>query len=719
VFVHNLAPAEVRRLGLTWDELAATNTGLVIVSITPFGWDTPRADWKGPALITTVASGICDRIGDPGRAPLWIPFNAADFQGGIHAAIAALAGIRARRATGAGQHCWLAITEVMATFLGGSALTAWVLTGQRRPRAGHQMAAFYPWEVVEAADGYFEVITMVDEQWRRFVELLGSPEWAQDERLKNRWLAPQWADELDAHWHPWIKERSRADLWRLFREKRVAFQPIQTIDEVAESEQLAGRGFWADVEHPVAGAYRMPGAPYRLSESPWALRTPPPLLGEHQTAVTGTETFQAWLTPRLPRSRERGPGGEGRPLEGIRVLDHGHVWAGPVLGLALAELGAEVIRVQAPGRASGVAMGGVNPLSVSKAFDPSDIALYHGFDRNKRTITLNAGTPEGRQLYLALAARSDVVIENFAPGVLDRLGLGYAQLSAVNPGIILASLSATGATPGPWQDLVTYGPSLAALYGVKSLLGYHDDPRPREDTADLDPTAAGHACFAILAALEFRERTGRGQFIDMAQGEATMQRIGEPLMDYFMNGRVAGTQGNRYPGCAPHGIYSALGEDRWIAIAVTDEQEWSALLRLTGGDTGPLGDPRFATLEGRLAAQDGLDACLERFTETEDAFDLARRLQEAGVPAHAVMDPPSLLEDENLAALRAAAMEMGPDVPFAASELYQGVVWKLTRTPSLIHTAGKPMGSDNAYVFRDLLGLDGAEIERLRAAGVI
>jgi crotonobetainyl-CoA:carnitine CoA-transferase CaiB-like acyl-CoA transferase len=286
VVIHNLAPAVLDGLG-GYEGLAEGHETLNLVSITVFGYDTPYRDWKGSALTATAASGISDRIGDPGRSPLWIPYCAADFQGGIHGAIAALMAQRARRATGEGQHAWLAITEVMGTYLGGYAVPAYIFTGRRISRSGRHMAAFYPWQVAEAADGYFEVITMVDDQWKRFTDLMGNPPWAEDERLKNRWLAHQWAEELDANWHPWMKERTKAELWQHFRERHIAFQPIQTIAEVVESEQLEVRGFWQEVEHPAAGRIRLPGAPYRLSETPWAIRRPPPLLGQHNAEVYG------------------------------------------------------------------------------------------------------------------------------------------------------------------------------------------------------------------------------------------------------------------------------------------------------------------------------------------------------------------------------------------------------------------------------------------------
>lgn len=407
------------------------------------------------------------------------------------------------------------------------------------------------------------------------------------------------------------------------------------------------------------------------------------------------------------------------PLAGIRVLDHGHVWAGPLLGASFVDMGAEVIKVLAPGRTSGVSMAGARTLGVGSGA-PDDPLSYHGFDRGKRSITLDLSSAEGKELYRRLAGVSDVIVENFSAGVMSRLGLGYEALSAVNPRIILASLSATGETPGPWLDLVTYGPSLAALYGLKSLLGYHDDPFPREDTADLDPTAAGHAFFAILAALEWRERSGRGQHLAMAQGEATMQRIAEPLMDYFLNGRVASTQGNRYPGMAPHGIYRAAGDDRWISIAVRDDDEWAALLAVAGDAASALHESRFATLAGRLAHQDDLDRALEAWTATHEPMALTERLQSARVAAFPVMSPPDLAGNANYLALLRSHTVLEAGVQVSADQIYQSVPWKLTRTPGVLRgPAPASLDADNDYVFGELLGLGDDARRDLRERRVI
>ena len=284
--------AEQRALGLSWEELVADNADLVLVSITTFGIGTQREGWQASSLTTSMASGISYRIGDPDKAPLGLPYDAPLYQGGIHGAISALLGRRAAREAGkagesGGQHIWLSIVDIVGSVMAGAGVAAYVFTGQSRGRAGVRMNAFYPWQVTPVKDGYFEVITMVDRQWESFLQLLGDPQWRDDERLQNRWLAFQHADELDALWHPWMRERTKADLWRQFSENRISFQPVQTIGEVAESEHLRAREFWTET-----AGIQLPGAPYKLSATPWQIRRRPPLLGEHTQELLGEANAQ-------------------------------------------------------------------------------------------------------------------------------------------------------------------------------------------------------------------------------------------------------------------------------------------------------------------------------------------------------------------------------------------------------------------------------------------
>ncbi len=410
------------------------------------------------------------------------------------------------------------------------------------------------------------------------------------------------------------------------------------------------------------------------------------------------------------------------PLTGLRVLDHGHVWAGPLLGMFLADLGAEVIKVGAPHRLSGVSIGGQRAPVGSIGGDrgstsADDPRAFHGLDRGKKSIAIHLGDPRGRDLYLRLVEQSDVVLENFSPRVMPSLGLSYEVLSVVNPRLIMVALSASGATEGPWRNLVTYGPSLAALYGLKSLLGYPDDPQPREDTADLDPTAAGHAFIALLAALEYRDRTGRGQFIDLAQGEATLQRAAEPLMDWLLNRRDAGPQGNRSASMAPHGVYPALVEDSWLAVVVRDDAEWSALCGLAP----QLDRPEWATMRGRLNDREALDAAVSAWTRTDEAMELAVQLQAVGVPAFPMMDPTALLIDEDYAALTNANIDLSAEAaaPVRGGALYTGTPWKMARTPSAIAAPIPNRGEHDEEIYGHLLGLNEAERRELREAGVI
>ncbi|MCY3572496.1 MAG: CoA transferase [Chloroflexi bacterium] len=295
--------AEQRSLGLTWEDLSADAPEFNQVTITVFGIGTQREGWRAQSLIASLASGISYRIGDPDRAPLGLPYDAPQFQGGIHAAIAALLARRATREDGLGQHAWLSIVDIISNVMAGAGVATFVFTGQSRGRAGTHMNAFYPWQVTPVKDGYYEVITMVDRQWSRFLELMGDPEWQHDERLQNRWLAFQHSEDLDAFWHPWMKERTKAELMELFGENHISFQPVHTIGEVAESDHLRAREFWTEIAHPeFEEPVRLPGAPYKLSESPWMIRRRAPLLGEHTAEVLSEVGVAKSELARLRRS---------------------------------------------------------------------------------------------------------------------------------------------------------------------------------------------------------------------------------------------------------------------------------------------------------------------------------------------------------------------------------------------------------------------------------
>ena len=407
------------------------------------------------------------------------------------------------------------------------------------------------------------------------------------------------------------------------------------------------------------------------------------------------------------------------PLSGIRVVDHGHVWAGPLLGMSFRDMGAEVIKIQSPGTSSGVSMAGQGmPGTAATQIDSHDQMNYHTLDRGKKSLTLNLKTIEGKEIYKRLIKLSDVVIENFSSRTMESLGLTYKVLNELNPRIIMASLSATGSTCGPWKELVSYGPSLSALYGIKSLLGYHESDQPVEDQADLDPTAAGHAFLAVLAALEMRERTGKGQHIDMSQGESGMQRIAEPIMDFFFNGRVATTQGNRYPRIVPHGYFKTVGEDQWVAITIRDNEEWDRFRKYFSGEIPKIEEERFDSLDGRVTHQDHLEAVIENWTKNQDSWALTKRLQGIGIPAYPVMDAPALVGDPNLNQLHRSHVDIKAE-NLNENELFRGIIWKLTVGHGEISDPTPISGQHNDQILLNLLKYSNDEITDFKQRGII
>jgi len=394
------------------------------------------------------------------------------------------------------------------------------------------------------------------------------------------------------------------------------------------------------------------------------------------------------------------------PLTGLRVLDLGQVWAGPLLGLYLADFGAQVIKVESVAR--NAIQGGARPTP--PATDPS---AYDSLVRNRLSVSLNLTNPAGQEMFHRLVEVSDVLFENFSPRGARKLGLDYAILREINPRLIMASLSAAGQT-GPWSDVMTYGPSLTALYGIKSLLGYPGDTAIQEDVADLDPTAATYALVAILAALEARDVSGVGQFIDMAQGEAGAAAMAEAFIEYEMNGRIMGPMGNRHRTMAPHGVYQTAGNDKWIAIAVDSEHSWRALCSILNA-TELQSEARFADTYGRLQNVEELDARLSALTGSWDAEQLSDDLQAAGVASYPVIAPLQTFTDQQLAFRREHALVDVEGV--TAGQVFTATPWLLSASPPHIYASPRPVGADNAFVFKDVLDLTEKEISAIQAAG--
>ncbi len=399
------------------------------------------------------------------------------------------------------------------------------------------------------------------------------------------------------------------------------------------------------------------------------------------------------------------------PLQGIRILDLTMVWAGPYGTRILADLGAEVIKVEGPRNwdlLRDLSMMPDDPHNYDKS------AYFNNLNRNKYGCTLDLGQPAGRDVCLRLAALSDVVIENYRPDVMPALGLMYEDFRAVRPDIIMVSMPGHG-RDGPEAERIAYGTNVEQLGGLVSVQGYPDRGLHKSGISYGDPMSGIAAAGAIMSALFHRRWTGEGQYIELAQREALTNLVGEQLVGYSATGRVPGPIGDRHVSMAPHGAYPAAGEDEWLTIAVRSDAEFAALCSVVG-ESGLARDPRFADVVSRHHNQDVLDGILAGWTKTRSAEEAAEMLSAAGVPAMPVMTIPRLVEDPQLRAR--SFFELVAHAVAGTWEI-DSVPYHYSETPAHVRLPPPAFAEHNDYVFRHLLGLSEAEVESLKAGGII
>lgn len=398
-------------------------------------------------------------------------------------------------------------------------------------------------------------------------------------------------------------------------------------------------------------------------------------------------------------------------LADVRIVDFMWVMAGPAATRMLADYGAQIVRIESTrhidtARTLAPFWQGVPGLERS--------GIFQNLNAGKRMATLDLRAPEGRAVVLDLVRWADVVTESFAPGRMKALGLDWETLRAVNPRLVMLSSCLMGQT-GPRASFAGYGNLAAAISGFSNLGGWPDRPPAGPFSAYTDYVSPRFIALAILAALEERRRTGAGQLIDLSQAECSLHFLGPALLDYVVNGRVAGRVGNRDRDAVPHGVFPALGDDRWIALAVESQDHWcglcAAMERPALRD-----DPRFATPEARRRNEEALEAVVAAWTATQDAHAATERLQAHGVPAYAVQNSPELLRDPQLLARGHFHRVRHPEY---GETTIEGTRFILSRTPAALPATAPTFGADNEAVLREILGYDDERITALAASGAL
>jgi len=401
------------------------------------------------------------------------------------------------------------------------------------------------------------------------------------------------------------------------------------------------------------------------------------------------------------------------PLAGVRVADFTWFGAGPIYTAVLAHHGAQVIRIESQSHIDGLRLA--HPMPEGK-YTWNVSGYFNNFNAGKLSFSLNMKHPKALDVALRLISLSDIVAENYTAGTLEKWGLTYEAMLAVKPDIILVREPMQGAG-GPHGDFGGFGFVITPLAGVSHLSGFpHREPVGLGTNYTDYVINPGHAAIATLAALRYRNRTGRGQLIEVAQVESSICAVSTAILEYTANGRVGTREGNRLGHAAPHGAYPCAGDDHWCAIAVFSDDEWRALCRAMGHPEWAR-EERFATLQGRKENEDELDLLIEGWTALHPAEEVMETLQAAGVPAGVVQSAQDVLENDPH--LKARGYYVYLDHPEAGRTAYDGPGFRLSKTPGRLQSPAPMLGEHTALVCTEVLGMDDEEMAQLVMEGVL
>jgi crotonobetainyl-CoA:carnitine CoA-transferase CaiB-like acyl-CoA transferase len=690
VLVENLSPAARSELGLQPDAVADRHPHLVHVVMADFGLSGPRAGWRLEPLTAQAAGGTLFASGFRELPPCWCPGFLGHDCASVYGALGAVAAMMDRRRHGHGQTVEVSVQEatLSGTVPWSVAVHDYLKINPFLPAEGRRNAdGFY--QVLPAADGWVRFVIGNEKQWRGTVQLTRQP----DVLTGPEWLDPLQrrmnADVIRLVLSDLLRDRTRAELFEEARQVGATLGVIHQPSEYVDHAQTWSRGVFTDGKLPGLEGAPVVRPPLQFSATP----------GPRTVAPSDPAPADPW--PPRPAPEPAGAGG--LLLEGVRVVEFGMAAVGPEVSLVLSELGADVIKIESSVHLDVLRQSGFDRINCSFAFNSEC--------RGRRSVSLNLDSAEGRELAFELCARADVVVENYRGGVLEAMGLGYEAVKASNPDVVYASSQGYGRT-GPLAEMPAYGPLNLGFVGLHLLWNHPGAPYPCGTSLNHPDHIAGKFLAAgVVAALDHRARTGEGQRLDLAQTELAAYLRGEVYIEGWSRGADPVPLGNGSHTASPHGVYPAAGDDRWIAIVVTDDAQWAALSDLAGWAR----DPELERMAARLARSEETDRKVAEWTAGEDAVALAGALQAAGVSACPVMGPLEHLDDEHLAG---RGFIVALDHPEAGSERHAGNPVRMSRTAQRTAASAPCLGADTVGVLSEVLGLAPDEVERLVAEGV-
>jgi crotonobetainyl-CoA:carnitine CoA-transferase CaiB-like acyl-CoA transferase len=693
--------------GLDPYEIGARHTHLVVTSITNYGLTGP---WSGRAATDGVLAStgaIAFKAGIPEKDPLFPPASFVDDGSSVSFAFATLAALWQRENDGAGQVLDCSVNEAIANMGDWAVPNTWIREVANQSTPEIRNGAGPLWPSFPCADGYVRVVILAPRQWRAMRAWLGEPEYLQDPELDTM---PGRLAISEVVINPLITElfagRTMDDIAAEAQSRGIVCTPLAMPADVLANEHFKVRGSLVEVD--LGGGLRGP-IPSGFLEVDGERAGPvvgPPAVGQHTSSV-----FAA-IASEEPRPTPSDTPPAAAPLAGLRVADFGIGGVGVEVGRMLAEYGAEVLKIESRTYPDFIRLASGGEMSPS----------FASSSRSKLGFGANAKHPDGNRVLKDLIARCDAVIENNSTGVMDELGLGYGELRAVNPGVVMLSSQLMGSR-GPWADFRGYGPSTRAAGGIEMLWNYDDQDEPAGGVSIFPDHLCGRiGALGIMAALLGRHRAtgegaGVGAHVELAQVEATLGIVGDLLTkEALVPGSVKAT-GNRRERGVPWGLFRCDGVEQWVAITCRDDADWAALVKTMGSPAWAT-DPALAALAGRVASIDAIEQGVREWTAGGSRADIADMLQEAGVPAGEMITAlESTVNEQYLA--RGFRVEIDQPGVFGDRLLLDGPCFYGSRmTPAVIFKAPW-VGEHTREVCRDVLDMSTGEIERLIADGAL
>ncbi|MCH8109248.1 MAG: CoA transferase [Chloroflexi bacterium] len=747
--LESFAPGYMDGLGLGYESLSHDNPGLIMASMTPFGQTGPYAHYKATDMIAWAMGGMQYASGDEDRPPVRIRVPQAELHAGAQAAAGAMVALWHRQMNGGeGQHIDVSMqVAVIWTLMNISTLPQLHKTNMERAGAYRRIprvdaASLKIRAVHPCKDGF--VTTMLTGGPRASTSIAPVVSWMEEEGAAPDFMTGRdWTtwemDKLIESGEEGIRDiqgvhdaidsffltKTKAELYERALTKRFLLAPCNTPKDMVEDPQLKARDFWVDVHHPELGASLTYLGPYiKLGESPIKISRRAPLIGEHNEEILEEldqhEQAREASQKVFSSSRVKAVNPKKMPFEGVKILDFTWIGVGPITVKYLADHGADVIHVESVTRP--------DILRAAPPFKDGQPGINRSqfpasFNTSKYGLGLNMAKPSAVELIKRIIAewQPDIIAESFTPKAMRNWGLDYESVKKIKPDIIYFSTCQQGQT-GPRAMYPGYGQFASSLAGFYQITGWPDREPVTPYGAYSDFVNPPNGFTAIVAALEYRRRTGKGQHLDLSQYEGATHYKAPVIMDYLVNGRITARNGNRDEAYSPHGVYPCKEEVRaltgvgesWCAIAVTTDEEWKALCHAMGSPAWTQ-EARFATFASRKENEDEMESLLGEWTAQYQAHEVMRLLQKAGVPAGAVQSQADLWEDPQLQHRDHFQWldhtECGP-MP------YDGLQFTLSKTPGKLRPQAL-IGEHNELILKEFISLSDNEIGNLVADEVL